>query len=70
VLCMTVRPEHAKIVQPFLADLRVAAAEVAKLKPEDITGEAALYGMIGTLPDRDMAKDFATQYLNELYQVR
>jgi len=69
-LHMTVMPEHAKILQPFLADLHKAAEEVAKLKQEDITGEAALYGMIGTLPDRGMAKDFATQYLNELYQAR
>ena len=45
------------------------AAGVAKLKEEDISGEAALYGMIGSLPDRGMARDFAVQYLNDLYST-
>ncbi len=69
-LHMTIMPEHAKIVQPFLDDLRKAAAEVAKLKPEDITGEAALYGMIGSLPDRGMARDFAVDFINDLYKAK
>jgi len=68
-LHMTISPIHATIVEPFLADLRAAVKEVAKLKPEDITGEAAMYGMIGSMPDRSMAKDFAVQYLNDLYRV-
>jgi ribosome biogenesis SPOUT family RNA methylase Rps3 len=66
---MTISPIHATIVEPFLADLRAAVKEVAKLKPDDITGEAVMYGMIGSMPDRGMAKDFAVQYLNDLYRV-
>jgi sphinganine-1-phosphate aldolase len=68
-LHMTITPIHATIVEPFLADLRAAVKEVAKLKPEDITGEAAMYGMIGSMPDRSMAKDLAVQYMNDLYRV-
>jgi glutamate/tyrosine decarboxylase-like PLP-dependent enzyme len=68
-LHMTISPIHATIVKPFLKDLRSAVTEVAKLKPEDITGDAAMYGMIGSMPDRAMAKDFAVQYLNDLYRV-
>jgi len=68
-LHMTISPIHATIVEPFLKDLRAAIEEVAKLKPEDITGEAAMYGMIGSMPDRGMAQDFAVQYLNDLYRV-
>ncbi|MBM3176332.1 MAG: aspartate aminotransferase family protein [Chloroflexi bacterium] len=68
-LHMTISPIHATIVEPFLADLQAAVKEIAKLKPEDITGEAAMYGMIGSMPDRGMAKDFAVQYLNDLYRV-
>ncbi len=68
-LHMTISPIHATIVEPFLADLRTAVKEVAKLKPEDIVGEAAMYGMIGSMPDRGMAKDFAVQYMNDLYRV-
>ena len=68
-LHMTVSPAHASIIEPFLADLRQAVKEVAKLKAEDITGDAAMYGMIGSMPDRGMAKDFAIQYLSDLYRV-
>ena len=69
-LHMTVFPIHSTIVGPFLADLRQAAKEIATLKQEDVTGEAAIYGMIGSMPDRGMARDFAVQYLNDLYRVR
>jgi sphinganine-1-phosphate aldolase len=68
-LHMTISPIHTVIIEPFLADLRAAVKEVAKLMPEDITGEAALYGMIGSMPDRGMAKDLAVQYMNDLYRV-
>jgi len=68
-LHMTISPVHASIVEPLLTDLRAAVKEVAKLKPEDISGDAAMYGMIGSMPDRDMAKDFAVQYLNDLYRL-
>ena len=68
-LHMTISPAHASIVEPFLSDLRQAVNEVASLKGEDITGEAAMYGMIGSMPDRAMARDFAIQYLSDLYRV-
>lgn len=68
-LHMTISPAHASIVEPFLADLRQVVKEVASLKGEDITGEAAMYGMIGSMPDRAMARDFAIQYLSDLYRV-
>jgi sphinganine-1-phosphate aldolase len=68
-LHMTISPIHAGIVEHFITDLRAAVKDVAKLLPEDITGEAALYGMIGSMPDRGMAKDFAVQYMNDLYRV-
>ena len=68
-LHMTISPIHAGIVDNFLDDLRKAVQETARLKPEEITGEAAMYGMIGSLPDRGLAEDFAVQYLNDLYRV-
>lgn len=69
-LHMTVFPIHATIVEPFLEDLRLAVKEVAALKSEEATGEAAIYGMIGSMPDRGMAQNLAVQYLNDLYRVR
>ncbi len=68
-LHFTVSPMHLRVVQPFLADLRGAAVEVSMMKPEDISGDAAVYGMIGSMPDRAQAKEFAVQYINDLYRA-
>jgi len=57
-------------VEPFLADLRETAAELIKSGAAEPSGEAALYGMMGTLPDRKTAKALALQYLNELYRLK
>jgi glutamate/tyrosine decarboxylase-like PLP-dependent enzyme len=69
-LHMTVSPAHEKIVVPFLKDLREAAEEGSRTKEEVPSGEAALYGMMGTLPDRKVAKNLALQYLNDLYRLK
>ncbi|HSW36435.1 MAG TPA: aspartate aminotransferase family protein [Candidatus Limnocylindrales bacterium] len=68
-LHMTISPIHATIVESFLGDLRTSATEVGKLRAEDISGEAAMYGMVGSMTDRSMAKDFALRYMNDLYRV-
>ncbi len=69
-LHFTVSPMHLKIVDPFLKDLARAVKEVSLLKQEDISGEAAIYGMIGSLPDRAQAKEMTTQYFNDLYRAK
>ena len=69
-LHFTVSPMHLKIVDPFLKDLARAVKEVSLLKQEDISGEAAIYGMIGSLPDRAQAKEMITQYFNDLYRAK
>ena len=69
-LHLTVSPAHEKIVEPFLRDLREVVEEVSRTKEEAPSGEAALYGMMGTLPDRKMAKNLALQYLNDLYRLK
>jgi sphinganine-1-phosphate aldolase len=69
-LHLTISPCHEKIVEPFLKDLRLAAAELAAAGPAEPAGEAALYGMMATLPDRKAAKALALQYLNNLYRLK
>jgi glutamate/tyrosine decarboxylase-like PLP-dependent enzyme len=69
-LHMTISPAHEKIVGPFLHDLREVVEEVSQSKEDAPGGEAALYGMMGTLPDRKMAKNLALQYLNDLYRLK
>ncbi len=67
-LHMTVSPFHEKIVEDFLRDLKEAVAEVGQSSADDASGMAAIYGLMDTLPDREMARDFAIRYLNDLYQ--
>jgi glutamate/tyrosine decarboxylase-like PLP-dependent enzyme len=65
----TVSPGHAGVIDPFLRDLARCADEIRSLPPEDLTGAAAVYGMIGSLPDRAMARDLILSYLDSLYRV-
>jgi sphinganine-1-phosphate aldolase len=53
-----------------LRDLREAAAELSDTGTETPSGEAALYGMMGAMPDRETAKPLALQYLNDLYRLK
>jgi sphinganine-1-phosphate aldolase len=69
-LHMTISPYHGKIVEPFLRDLREAAAELAETGVKAPSGEAALYGMMGTMPDRETARLLALEYLDDLYRVK
>jgi len=69
-LHMTISPCHEKIVEPFLADLRQAAAHLSEEIRQAPSGEAALYGMLGTMPDRKTAKALALQYLDDLYRLK
>lgn len=69
-LHMTVSPYHENIVEPFLADLRETAVELMQSGAEEPSGEAALYGMLGTMPDRKTARALALQYLNDLYRLK
>jgi len=69
-LHMTVSPVHAGVTERFLKDLARTAGEVSRVGPDDLSEEAALYAMIGTMPDRKMAGEFAVQYLNDLYRVK
>jgi len=65
-LHVMVTPPHADVVEPFLQDLRETAAEVAARKDEGVSGMAAVYGMVASLPDPSLAKEFAVDFLNQL----
>jgi len=68
-LHVTVSPGHARVVEPFLQDLAAAADEVRDLPEEDLSGRAAMYGMLGSLPDRAMARDLVLHMLDGLYRA-
>jgi sphinganine-1-phosphate aldolase len=65
-LHLMVTPAHAAVVEPFLADLRACAASLASGEPAP-DGSAALYGMLGALPDAKEAEGFILQFMDSLY---
>lgn len=68
-LHMMVNPHHADVVDDFLKDLRDAVDKVRK-NPEKISeGEAAMYGMIASLPDRAKVKNFIINFLKTQYKI-
>ncbi|MCP4130570.1 MAG: aspartate aminotransferase family protein [bacterium] len=69
-LHITVSPVHSTIVEEFLADCREACKEAARVSEEDRSEEAVIYGVMGTLPNREQAKDLAIKYLNDLYLLK
>jgi glutamate/tyrosine decarboxylase-like PLP-dependent enzyme len=66
-LHLMVTPAHAKVVEPFLADLRACAAGLTRGEPAP-EGSAAMYGMLGAMPDRGEAADFIRQFMDALYE--
>ncbi|WP_434390168.1 pyridoxal phosphate-dependent decarboxylase family protein [Melittangium boletus] len=65
-LHLMVTPAHAQVVKPFLEDLGACAASLANGEPAP-DGSAALYGMLGSLPDRNEAEGFLLQFMDGLY---
>ena len=67
-LHMTVSPVHLSVADKFLDDLRRIAPEVPPVDSQDLSQQAAMYAMLGTMPDRSMAREFAVDYINDLYR--
>lgn len=69
-LHVTVSPRHGELLEALLADLAEATEEVRRQgdSPE-LSESAAMYGMLGSMPDRREAQDMALQFLNSLYRV-
>ncbi len=65
-LHLMVTPAHAKIVEPFLEDLRTCAAALKRGEPAP-DGTAAMYGMAGAVPDRSALDSFLVDFLDGLY---
>jgi sphinganine-1-phosphate aldolase len=61
-----VTPAHEGIVDVFLSDLQKAVT-LAETDPEvaNRAGSAAMYGMVGAMPDRGMVRDFLLQMLDD-----
>jgi len=69
-LHMMVNPHHAEIVDKFLNDLRDTVKEVVKHPRVSTDGDAAIYGMIASLPDRKKVKDYIINFLKSQYKIK
>ncbi|GMU59704.1 MAG: aspartate aminotransferase family protein [Myxococcaceae bacterium] len=63
--CM-ITPAHEPVADVFLADLRDCVARLAKGEPAP-EGSAAMYGMVGAVPDRQQVDDFLLDFLDGLF---
>lgn len=63
--CM-ITPAHERVADVLLADLRDCASKLAAGEPAP-EGSAAMYGMIGTLPDRKEVDGFLLDFLDGVF---
>jgi glutamate/tyrosine decarboxylase-like PLP-dependent enzyme len=68
-LHLMVTPVHAGLEDRFLDDLADAVEEVRANPDASQAGQAAMYGMMTTLPDQGMVDEIVLQMLDSLYQV-
>ena len=69
-LHMMVNPHHAEIVDTFLKDLKDTVNEVVKHPGESTNGDAAIYGMVASLPDREKVKEYIINFLKSQYKIK
>jgi glutamate/tyrosine decarboxylase-like PLP-dependent enzyme len=67
-LHLTVSPAHDQIVDDLAADLRECTkeAQAAKARGEQPQGSAAMYGMLGSLPDRTAVHQALVDFMDAL----
>ncbi len=69
-LHMIVNPHHAEIADSFLNDLKLSVKEVIDNPEVTSDGEAAMYGMVASLPDRGKVKDIVVNFLKSEYKIK
>jgi sphinganine-1-phosphate aldolase len=69
-LHMMVNPHHAEIVETFLKDLKESVKEVVENPGSSSDGDAAIYGMVASLPDRGKVKDYIINFLKSQYKIK
>ncbi len=67
-LHLVVTPAHQEVVGEFLSDLEAATQSVATTGPAP-GGTAAMYGMLGTLPDRGAVQKVILDFMDRVTQI-
>jgi sphinganine-1-phosphate aldolase len=68
-LHLMVSPRHKLVVEAFIEELAEATDAVRQLDATDISNMAAMYGMMGAMPDRSAARGLALEFLTQLYRA-
>lgn len=68
-LHLMVTPVHTNIVPDFLLDLKSSVEHLVANPSLAEEGMAPFYGMMASVPDRGMVRDFVLQFLDGLYEV-
>jgi hypothetical protein len=63
--CM-ITPAHERVADVLLADLRDCASKLAAGEPAP-EGSAAMYGMVGAIPERKQVEGFLLDFLDGLF---
>ena len=69
-LHMMVNPHHAEIIDRFLKDLKESVNVVVENPGSSSDGDAAIYGMVASLPDRGKVKDYIINFLKSQYKIK
>ncbi len=66
---MSILPQHVRVVDQFLDDLRKSVEEVRQHPELAKEGLAGVYGMVSTIPDKSIIEDFLVKIFGEIFSV-
>ncbi|CAH1773626.1 unnamed protein product [Owenia fusiformis] len=64
----TIMPHHVNVVDELLEAMRESAKAVKSNKALSKKGSAAMYGMVGNIPDNGIVNDFLVEFFSEMYK--
>lgn len=68
-LCVTMVHTKEGVAERFVKDVRECVAQVMKDPKAKATGEAAMYGMAASVPDRSIVNELAHGYIDLVYKA-
>lgn len=69
-LCVTLLHVSENMADKFVDDLRECVAEIMRDPGQPSTGQAAVYGMAQSIPDRSVVEELACAYIDACYSTR
>ncbi|XP_064458338.1 sphingosine-1-phosphate lyase-like [Ornithodoros turicata] len=69
-LCVTLLHVSENIADKFVSDLRECVADIMLDPGQPSTGQAAIYGMAQSIPDRSVVEELSCAYIDACYSTR